>query len=38
MMGKISGQTLAQTISQFPLGTAGQIHAFDVIGPSSASC
>jgi len=32
-MGKLSGQTLAQTISQFSLGTAGQIHSFDVIGP-----
>ena len=33
MMGKLSGQTLAQTIAQFPLGTAGQIHVFEVIGP-----
>jgi hypothetical protein len=32
-MGKLSGATLAQTIGQFPLGTAGQIHTFDVIGP-----
>ncbi|MGA8660568.1 MAG: hypothetical protein WB586_31025 [Chthoniobacterales bacterium] len=32
-MGKITGQTLAQTVGQFPLGTAGQIHTFDVIGP-----
>ncbi len=32
-MGKISGSTLAQTVAQFPLGTAGQIHTFDVIGP-----
>src|SRR5580692_8215717 len=32
-MGKLSGTTLAQTIGQFPLGTAGQIHTFDVIGP-----
>jgi hypothetical protein len=31
--GKISGQTLAQTVGQFLLGTAGQIHTFDVIGP-----
>ena len=33
MMGKISGSTLAQVIGQFPLGTAGVIHSFDVIGP-----
>ena len=32
-MGKISGQTLAQTVGQFPLGTAGLIHTFNVIGP-----
>ena len=32
-MGKISGSTLAQNMGQFPLGTAGQIHSFDVIGP-----
>ena len=32
-MGKISGSTLAQSVGQFPLGTAGQIHTFDVIGP-----
>ena len=32
-MGKISGSTLAQTVGQFPLGTAGQIHTFEVIGP-----
>jgi hypothetical protein len=32
-MGKISGSTLAQVVAQFPLGTAGQIHTFDVIGP-----
>jgi|SRR5271166_480383 len=32
-IGKISGQTLAQTVAQFPLGTAGQIHTFSVIGP-----
>jgi hypothetical protein len=32
-IGKISGQTLAQTVAQFPLGTAGQIHTFNVIGP-----
>jgi Mg/Co/Ni transporter MgtE len=32
-MGKISGTTLAQTVGQFSLGTAGQIHTFDVIGP-----
>ena len=32
-MGKITGQTLAQTVGQFPLGTAGNIHSFPVIGP-----
>jgi hypothetical protein len=32
-MGKISGETLAQTVGQFPLGTAGTIHSFPVIGP-----
>jgi len=32
-MGKISGTTLAQTVGQFPLGTAGTIQTFDVIGP-----
>jgi hypothetical protein len=32
-MGKISGTTLAEDIAQFPLGTAGQIHSFDVVGP-----
>ena len=32
-MGKITGQTLAQTVAQFALGTAGQIHTFDVVGP-----
>ena len=32
-MGKISGSTLAQTVAQFPLGAAGHIHTFDVIGP-----
>jgi len=32
-MGKISGDTLAQTVGQFPLGTAGQIHTFAVVGP-----
>ena len=32
-MGKLSGSTLAQTVAQFPLGTAGQIHSFSVIGP-----
>jgi hypothetical protein len=32
-MGKLSGATLAQTVGQFSLGTAGQIHTFDVIGP-----
>jgi hypothetical protein len=32
-MGKITGPTLAQTVAQFALGTAGLIHSFDVIGP-----
>jgi hypothetical protein len=32
-MGKITGQTLAQNVGQFPLGTAGIIHTFPVIGP-----
>ena len=32
-MGKITGQTLAQTVGQFALGTAGQIHSFEVTGP-----
>ena len=32
-MGKITGSTLAQTVGQFPLGTAGTIHTFDVVGP-----
>jgi hypothetical protein len=33
MMGKISGTTLAQVLEHFALGTAGIIHAYDVIGP-----
>lgn len=32
-MGKITGSTLAQTVGQFPLGTAGLIHTFEVVGP-----
>src|SRR5271165_217267 len=32
-MGKITGETLAQTVGQFALGTAGLIHTFDVVGP-----
>ena len=32
-MGKISGQTLAQQVAQFPLGVAAQIHTFSVTGP-----
>ena len=32
-MGKLSGSTLAQVVGQFPLGTAGLIHTFNVIGP-----
>jgi len=27
MMGKITGSTLAETVEQFPLGTAGHIHS-----------
>jgi hypothetical protein len=33
MMGKINGETLAQTVGQFPLATAALIHTFDVVGP-----
>ncbi len=32
-MGKISGETLAAPVGQFPLGTAAQINSFDVRGP-----
>jgi hypothetical protein len=32
-IGVLSGSTLAETAAQFPLGTAGQIHTFEVIGP-----
>jgi hypothetical protein len=32
-MGQTTGSTVAQTVAQFPLGTVGQIHTFDVIGP-----
>ena len=32
-MGKITGETLSQTVGQFPLGITAQIHTFDVIGP-----
>lgn len=32
-IGVITGATLAQTVAQFPLGTAGQIHTFFVNGP-----
>jgi hypothetical protein len=32
-MGKISGETLAQTVGQFPLGTAAKIETFNVVGP-----
>ncbi len=32
-IGKFSDETLAQTVGQFPLGTAGTIHSFPVIGP-----
>ena len=33
LMGKLSGSTLGETLATFPLGTAGVIHSFDVIGP-----
>jgi hypothetical protein len=32
-MGKLSGETLAQSVGQFSLGTAGLIHTFEIIGP-----
>lgn len=32
-IGKISGQTLAESVATFPLGTTAQIHTFNVIGP-----
>ena len=32
-MGKLSGDTLAQTLTQFPLGTTDRINTFDVVGP-----
>ena len=32
-IGKLSGSTLGEAIATFPLGTAGVIHTFDVIGP-----
>jgi len=32
-IGKLSGSTLAQNVGQFPLGTAGIIHSFEVRGP-----
>jgi hypothetical protein len=32
-MGKLSGETLAETVASFPLGTAAEIHTFDVNGP-----
>lgn len=32
-MGKLSGETLAQVVAHLPVGTAGQIQTFDVIGP-----
>ncbi len=32
-MGKLSGVTLAQSVGQFALGTAGQIYTFEVVGP-----
>lgn len=33
VMGKMSGSTLAATVGQFSLGTAGAIHSFEVVGP-----
>ena len=33
MFGKLSGSTLGQAVAHFALGTAGEIHTFDVIGP-----
>jgi hypothetical protein len=33
VMGKISGETLAQEIEQFPLGANPIIHTFEVIAP-----
>ena len=32
-MGKITGETLAETVGQFPLGTTATIHTLDVVGP-----
>jgi hypothetical protein len=32
-MGKLSGETLAEAVGQFPLGTTASIHAFPVTGP-----
>jgi hypothetical protein len=32
-MGKISDSTLAETVEQFALGTAGTIHTYNVTGP-----
>ncbi len=32
-IGKISGNTLAQTVAQFPLASTEEIHSFNVIGP-----
>ena len=33
IFGQISGETLAQVVSQFPLGSATEIHTFNVVGP-----
>jgi len=36
VIGQISGDTVAQSLAQFPLGTASQIYTFNVIGPEFA--
>jgi hypothetical protein len=35
-MGLISGQTVAATVSQFPLGGPAKIYSFPVVGPEFA--
>ena len=32
-MGKLSGETLAETVGEFSVGSVPHIHTFDVIGP-----
>lgn len=32
-MGKLSGETLAAEVGQFPFATAAAIHTFNVVGP-----